>query len=104
MRTTIQLARRLPEAPDPMVRALYQDLLAVLARPEVRDGTWRLLPRVDDAPDVIAFVWELGERRLTVGVNAGPHPARWTPEAGHRGPPLDLGPWSSRIISGPDGM
>jgi glycosidase len=103
-RTPVQLARRAPEPPDPTVRALYEDLLALLARRELRDGAWRLLPRVQEAPDVIAFVWTLGARRLTVAVNAGPHAARWCPETEDRGSPLDLSPWSYRIIGAPDGM
>lgn len=97
---TIQLARRAPEPPDPGVRALYDDLLALLARPVLRDGTWRLIDCASDGDgaSVIAFAWTLGAVGLTVAVNFGAHPARCRLAGDAQGFPLDLAPWSYRVV------
>ncbi|HVY41271.1 MAG TPA: alpha-amylase family glycosyl hydrolase [Polyangia bacterium] len=112
-RAPIQLTRRAPECPDPAVGALYDDLLALLARPLLRDGTWRLcdVGPADTAGDqagdqadgdqtargwrdVIAFRWQLGKQRMTVAVNYGPHPTACRIDPPDGGAALVLAPWS----------
>ncbi|MFL5308230.1 MAG: alpha-amylase family glycosyl hydrolase [Polyangia bacterium] len=98
-RAVIQLTRRAPEAPDPTLRAMYDELLALLTRPALRDGTWRLCAAgpVDEADaawrNVIAFTWELGKHRLTVAVNYGPHPTSCWIDPPGGGDVVVLGPW-----------
>jgi hypothetical protein len=74
---SMHLGRRAVEEPDEHVEAFYERLLAVLRRPEVHDGTWRLLgARIawDGNPTWERFIcglWESGERRLLTVVNYG---------------------------------
>jgi glycosidase len=71
---------RAPDEPvNQRVAAFYDRLLAVLRRPEVRDGDWRLLPcgvawdGNATRENYLAYTWELGrENRLIVAVNAAP--------------------------------
>jgi hypothetical protein len=78
VRTSMHLGRRLVEPVDPAVRASYAKLLAVLARPEAREGRWQLRdcrPAWDGNPtheQFIAMTWEAGPRRLLVVANYGP--------------------------------
>ena len=69
---SMHLRRRPAETADPALRNFYERLLAVLRRPEVHEGTWRLW---DARPawegnwtwdQFIVFSWEAGERRLLV--------------------------------------
>jgi len=68
-----------PEEPaNPVLSAFYDRLLAVLKRPALRDGDWRLLPcgiawdGNSTNEHYVAYSWELaGEDRLIVAVNAG---------------------------------
>jgi len=78
------LGRRPAEPLDEALRAFYDRLLPILARPEARDGAWRLCP-VDPTRDgaaraepLIAMTWESAEGRLLIVVNYGPAPARGT--------------------------
>ena len=78
----VQLARRAAEVPDPGLRAFYDRLLAVLRRPELHEGDWRLC-EVRSAgggdgaeQNAIAFSWQLGRGRLVGVVNFGVAPAR----------------------------
>ncbi|HSS39983.1 MAG TPA: alpha-amylase family glycosyl hydrolase, partial [Polyangia bacterium] len=99
-RAVIQLTRRRAEPPDAALRALYDELLALLARPALREGAWRLCAcRPVDAADagwqnVIAFTWQLGPDRLTIAVNYGAHPTScWIDPPGSRHAVV-LGPWA----------
>jgi glycosidase len=71
------LRRRAAEPIDPELEAFYAGLLAIMRREEVREGRWRLLEREPDASggtswrQLVAYSWELGERRLLVAVNWG---------------------------------
>jgi hypothetical protein len=74
---SMHLRRRPVEAPVPEIRAFYDRLLPVLARPEVQDGRWQLW---DARPawagnttneQIIVLSWEQGERRLLAAVNYG---------------------------------
>jgi hypothetical protein len=66
-----------PEEPaDPVLSAFYERLLAVIRRPALRVGDWRLLPcgvawdRNPTFENYIAYSWQLGtEDRLIVAVN-----------------------------------
>ena len=68
-----------PEEPaNPVLPAFYDRLLAVLKRPALRDGDWRLLPcgiawdGNSTNEHYVAYSWELaGEDRLIVAVNGG---------------------------------
>jgi hypothetical protein len=62
----------------PTVQAFYEELLDVLRRPEVHEGSWQLW---DPRPawegnwtwdQFIVFSWDAGERRLLIAVNYGP--------------------------------
>ncbi|WP_202397283.1 alpha-amylase family glycosyl hydrolase [Teichococcus coralli] len=76
----IHLDRRPAEASDPVIAAFYGQLLAVLRRPALRDGTWRLLepaPAWEGNPTHDGFIAGLwtgpsGER-LLVAVNLQSH-------------------------------
>jgi hypothetical protein len=82
IRASNHLRRRAPEPVDRELEAFYARLLAVMRRAEVRDGRWRLLERLADGAggiswrQLVAYSWELGERRLLVAVNWGAAPAR----------------------------
>jgi hypothetical protein len=75
----MHLGRRPEEPIDAVLQEFYQQLLACLRRPEVREGRWQLLevlPAWDGNPTwdrFLAFAWE-GEAapRLLVTVNYGP--------------------------------
>ncbi|HWE36313.1 MAG TPA: alpha-amylase family glycosyl hydrolase [Isosphaeraceae bacterium] len=77
-RTSIHIGRRRDESVDPMIQCVYEKLLKCLARPEVRDGRWRLLecrPAWDGNPSwdrFLAFLWDAEGSRLLVAVNYGP--------------------------------
>ena len=80
---SMHLGRRPDERPDPALRAFYERLLGVLARPEVHDGTWRLCearPAWAENPTWDRFVVMAWERsaaeRLLVAVNYGPTQAQ----------------------------
>jgi glycosidase len=79
LRTSIHLTRRAAEAPDAVVAAFYERLLACLQRPEVRGGRWRLLTcrQAWDGNSTwdrfIAFAWDDDAgRRSLICVNYGP--------------------------------
>ncbi|MCX6550178.1 MAG: alpha-amylase family glycosyl hydrolase [Acidobacteria bacterium] len=69
-----------PEEPiDAVLSTFYERLLAVLRRPELRDGDWRLLPcgpawgHNASWKHYVAYSWQLGGvHRLIVAVNASP--------------------------------
>jgi hypothetical protein len=76
-RISPHLCRAPEEAVDQRVAAFYERLLAVLRRPALRSGEWRLLPcgiAWDGNPtwdNYVAYSWQLGgEDRLIVAVNA----------------------------------
>jgi hypothetical protein len=78
VRTNLHLGRRVVEPVNTQLQTFYAALLEVLKRPEVREGSWRLLQCRPTgggnyiAPKVLAFAWEQGPRRLLVAVNYGP--------------------------------
>ena len=75
---SMHLDRRPAEPPDQELHGFYRQLLAVLARPETHDGSFRLRacrPAWDANPTwdgFIAISWEAGPRRLLAVVNYGP--------------------------------
>jgi glycosidase len=80
---SMHLGRRPDEPPDRELRAFYDRLLAVLAREEVHEGSWRLCEcraAWDGNPTWGRFVvmsWERGrDRRLLAAVNYGPTQAQ----------------------------
>ncbi len=76
-RVSMHLGRRTVEAPDGEIQGFYQKLLTTLSRPEVHEGTWRLLepgPAWEGNPtsdQFIAGLWEAGQRRCLMVVNYG---------------------------------
>jgi hypothetical protein len=72
---SMHLGRRPVEEPDPEIAAFYENLLTVLRRLEVHEGTWRQLPaRIawDGNPTWDRFIvglWESGSTRLLTVVN-----------------------------------
>jgi hypothetical protein len=91
---SMHLGRRPDEPPDRELRAFYERLLAVLAREEVHEGSWRLCEcRPAWAENstwdrYVVMAWEHGGRRLLAVANYGPTQAQcWTevPFAGLRG-------------------
>ncbi len=83
IKANLHLCRRADEPPDNDLREFYQRLLACVRRPEVCDGTWRLLecrPAWEGNATwqrFIAFAWENGAgRRLLAAVNYGPAQAQ----------------------------
>jgi hypothetical protein len=76
-RASMHLGRRVAEERDEEIAAFYERLLMVLRRPEVHEGSWRLLsPRQawDGNPTADRFIvglWELGEERLLTVANFG---------------------------------
>jgi glycosidase len=78
LRTSNHLRRRAPEPADPELEPFYGRLFACMRRPEVRDGTWRLVdrsPAWEGNPTwdpFIAYSWEMPGRRLLVAANYGP--------------------------------
>jgi hypothetical protein len=79
---SMHVGRRPAERPDLPLRKFYERLLAVLERPEVHAGAWRLCecrPAWDGNPTFDQFVvmtWEAGEERLLAAVNYGPTQAQ----------------------------
>ena len=80
---SMHVGRRPDEAPDRDLRAFYERLLGVLARPEVHDGRWRLCEcRAAWAENptwdrFIVMSWEgAAGRRLLIAVNYGPTQAQ----------------------------
>ncbi|MFO0928643.1 MAG: alpha-amylase family glycosyl hydrolase [Gemmataceae bacterium] len=81
-RISPHLVRGPDEPVDRAVREFYDALLAVLQRPAVREGDWRLVecaPAWDGNPtwdDFLAFSWRLGDERLLAVVNYAAHPSQ----------------------------
>jgi hypothetical protein len=81
IRVPMHLGRRPREPVDEDLRRFYQRLLAILRRPEVRSGTWRLCEcRATYSgstahEQLIVFLWEAGDQRLLTAVNYGPSSA-----------------------------
>ncbi|MFI5370277.1 MAG: alpha-amylase family glycosyl hydrolase [Candidatus Eisenbacteria bacterium] len=82
-RISPHLARGPEEPADPALERFYERLLAVLRRPAVREGDWRLLDCVPawdgngSADAVIAYAWEGPDGdRLLVAVNYAAHPSQ----------------------------
>jgi glycosidase len=79
---SMHLGRRPVEPADEELRAFYARLLECLARPEVHDGEWRLLPcrpawaGNGTSDQFVASSWHLDERRLLTVVNYGPSPGQ----------------------------
>jgi hypothetical protein len=78
-KANLHLCRRRQEAPDKGLAEFYERLLAVLRRPEIREGRWRLLecrPGWDGNTTYarfLAFAWDgPGGRRTLVAVNYAP--------------------------------
>jgi hypothetical protein len=76
-RISPHLCRGPEEAVDERVAAFYDRLLAVLRRPAVRDGEWKLLPCGTawdgnaTRDNYVAYSWQLGGAdRMVVAVNA----------------------------------
>ncbi len=82
VRANLHLARRANESVDAEVVGLYERLLNLLRRNELRDGQWRLLdvreawPGNATARQYVAYAWELEDRRLVVVINLGPGKAQ----------------------------
>jgi glycosidase len=82
VRVSVQLGRRRAEPLVPSIRALYDRLLAILARSEVHEGRWRLLESRqawDGNPThrhILATSWDTSAKRLVVAVNYGPTQAQ----------------------------
>jgi len=77
VRLPVFLTRRLAEPVDGDLVAFYRTLLATIATPAFRDGSWRLLERTgwpDNATfeRIVAWCWEGGGERFVVVVNLGP--------------------------------
>jgi hypothetical protein len=79
IKASVHLSRRPAEAVDATLHSFYRDLLKCAARPEVRDGSWRLLDcraaweENRSWKNFLAFAWHGdGGRRLLVSVNYGP--------------------------------
>ena len=74
-KASLHVRRRPPETPDPQVEAIYQRLLELLRRPEVRGGQWQLLEGKPARPEnttwnnLVVFCWESDGARLLVVVN-----------------------------------
>jgi hypothetical protein len=81
-RVSMHVGRRLAEPVDAPVRAFYDHLLDVLARPEVHEGQWQLCQARaswggDGSVDqLIASTWRQDDRRLLTVVNYGPAQGR----------------------------
>jgi len=95
VRLPVFLNRRPAEAADVQLAGFYRTLLATIASPAFRDGSWRLLERSGwpDNPtfeSVVAWSWEGGDDRFVVVVNLGPARADarvrlpWPDLAGHQ--------------------
>ncbi|HEU4382792.1 MAG TPA: alpha-amylase family glycosyl hydrolase [Anaeromyxobacteraceae bacterium] len=88
---SMHLGRRPAELVDERLRAFYRRLLAVLARPEVHDGRWRLRecrPAWEGNPTWQRFIvmsWEGPSGRLLACVNFGPTQGQCYAEAGFPG-------------------
>ena len=95
-RISPHLVRAPAEPVDEVVRSFYERLLAVLRRPEPRDGAWQLqecMPAWDGNwtwDGFLAFAWQgAGGRRLLVTINYAPNQGQcyvrvpWLDLAGH---------------------
>src|SRR6185369_15778198 len=74
VRLPVFLARRPAEPADRDVEAFYRKLLAAIAAPALREGTWRLLEPTGwpDNPtfrNLVAWAWEREQERHVVAVN-----------------------------------
>ena len=96
---SMHLGRRPDEPVDESLRDFYLRLLAVLRRPEVHEGTWRLCEcreAWEGNPTWERFVvasWEAANRRLLATVNYGPTQGQCWAEArfeGLQGRPVSL--------------
>jgi hypothetical protein len=82
VRVAMQLRRRPPEPVDALVRAFYERLLAVVARPVAHEGRWAAWPCREAWPgsstheQLIVMTWQLGDSRLLVAVNDGAQSAQ----------------------------
>ena len=78
LRVSNHLRRRAPEPVDRELEEFYDRLLAVMRRPEVREGEWALAevaPAWEGNPTAeqfVAFTWARGGERLLATVNYGP--------------------------------
>jgi hypothetical protein len=78
IRLPTQLVRGPRELPDPRLQTFYEKLLAILRKPLVRNGQWRLLecsPAWDGnwtCDSILAFGWEDASEKLLVAVNYAP--------------------------------
>jgi glycosidase len=82
-RISPHLGRGPDEVPNPGVQQFYQQLLAVLQRPAVRQGQWQLLeciPAFDgdgSFDNFIAWTWKLADgERLLIAVNFSAQPGQ----------------------------
>jgi hypothetical protein len=82
VRASVHLRRRASEPVDAAIRGLYAALLAIVERPEAREGRWQLRDcrqAWDGNPthdQFIAMTWEAPPRRLLVVANYGPSQAQ----------------------------
>jgi hypothetical protein len=93
-RLPVQLCRAPAEPIDAGIARFYAGLLELLKAPVLRNGSWRLRETGQEA--LIAFDWMGSEERLTVLVNYGGAPARYSLPADALGGP------SVRVLD-PDG-
>ena len=79
IRLPVQLARAPDEATDDELAAFYDQLLACLVQPVLRDGEWQLLDTASawdgngTDGDFVAFAWTHGDERMLVTINYAPH-------------------------------
>ena len=102
---SMHLGRRPEEPVDEGLHSFYQRLLAVLRRPEARQGAWRLR-EVRPAwegnstwEQFVAFSWEGPSGRLLACLNYGPTQGQCYAEAGFPG--LEAGPVLLSDLLGP---
>jgi hypothetical protein len=82
MRVAMQLRRRALEPTDERLRAFYERLLAIVARPVAHEGHWAAWPCREAWPgnpthdQLIVMTLALGDARLLVAVNYGPRRAQ----------------------------
>jgi hypothetical protein len=82
-RANLHLCRRRDEAPDRELAEFYANLLGVLRRPEVRDGSWRLLEcrpaweKNVTSQGYLAYAWdERNGRKVLAAVNFAARPGQ----------------------------
>ena len=105
-RISPHLGRGPDEPTDLRIARFYEDLLAVLRRPAVRDGEWQLLERAPAWEGnwtwdcFLAFGWQgPGGDRLIVAVNHAPHPSQCYVHIPY--PDLAGGAWRLSDLLGP---